>query len=350
MNVWSWVWGAQSDLVDNGHDELKNYMDKISSDTCAGRHDLVDSYADEAIAMAKQLNLSWVELFLRHWKLQSHVLHRAKPEAMLKEAVHLLEFSSRDENKDCPQSVCAVQDLANCYGCIDGPGYYEERIAVAQETLDRINPNWDCYGCISAEYVYALLDDHRFEKCIEYVDAYDKTMQTAGYSKDTGYLLLYKTEALARTGKFDLARKLIKKANNSGAGQTFVMNKKVYAALIESKSSNFDKAMTVLPVFKETEKSPKIKRLWAEVLCDCILGDKQYFTPSNMDVLEEIVCDMEARGVYRNAFDLFYMLAELYKRYEQNENQRIVDSMQRIQKKLKKDKGASAKLVKVQSM
>ena len=169
MNVWGWVWDAKSELEEQGHVELKGYMDRMPSDTCDGRHDLVDSYADEAIGMAKELNIGWVELFLRHWKLQSHVLHRAKPEAMLKEAVHLLEFSSRDENKDCPQSVCAVQDLTSCYGCIDGPGYFEERIAVAEETLERINPDWDCYACIATEYASALLDDGQIDQCIEYL-------------------------------------------------------------------------------------------------------------------------------------------------------------------------------------
>ena len=47
-----------------------------------------------------------------------------------------IEFANRDETRECPQSVCVTQDLAGCYAKLDGPGYAQERLDVARETLE----------------------------------------------------------------------------------------------------------------------------------------------------------------------------------------------------------------------
>jgi hypothetical protein len=58
----------------------------------------------------------------------------------LGEAVALFERAHREDTLECPQSICVTQDLAACYGNIDGPGWVPERIEVCDETLGRIDP------------------------------------------------------------------------------------------------------------------------------------------------------------------------------------------------------------------
>ncbi|REM95695.1 hypothetical protein DSI35_28675, partial [Mycobacterium tuberculosis] len=70
---------------------------------------------------------------------------------------------------DCPQSICVTQDLAACYGNIDGPGWVPERIEVCDETLGRIDPSWACFQCLSCEKADALLDDGRGQDALDYL-------------------------------------------------------------------------------------------------------------------------------------------------------------------------------------
>ncbi len=233
MNIWDWVGDMYDELIDMGQHELCDYMWEMPSDCCDGRHEQLDNYAEHAIAMAKELKLNWVEIFLRHWRLQSKILHRAEPKEMVKEAVSLLEFAHRPENKDCPQSMCVVQDLASCYAYFDGPGFAEERMAVAEENLNKINPEWPCYVCIASEYADALYDLGDFQGCLKYLDQLDQNMQAYGMAKDRGHLLLKRVKNTAELGAFEQARNLHQKIVNSGGGETFDLEIAINKSLIE---------------------------------------------------------------------------------------------------------------------
>ena len=62
-----------------------------------------------------------------------------------------------------------MQDLANYYGQLDGPGYWRDRIDVVQEARERITPKWDCFECISSEYADALIDAGKVEDALGYL-------------------------------------------------------------------------------------------------------------------------------------------------------------------------------------
>lgn len=97
-------------------------MEWLPTYTCDDEHEKVDALYPEGLALARGINDQWVEVFLRHWFLQSQVLHRENAKGMLDQAIALLDFSHQERTKDCPQRMCVVQDLANCYGIADGPG------------------------------------------------------------------------------------------------------------------------------------------------------------------------------------------------------------------------------------
>lgn len=170
MNIWEWVNETERRLKDEGHNRLAEIMDRISSLTCNDRHEEVEAILPEGVALSKQLGLPWVELFLRHWHMQSAILHQYDVKDRLGQAIDLLEFAHQDQNQSCPQSVCTTQDVAVAYGLLDGKGYAQERIDVSLETLSRINPSWPCYGCIATEYTSALIDQGKLDETIQFLD------------------------------------------------------------------------------------------------------------------------------------------------------------------------------------
>ena len=170
MDIWAWVRASTRELSSSGHARLAELLMQIPDATCDDRHAEVDALVPEALALARATKNPWIEMFVRHWSLQSRVLHRHEVSDCLPEAVSLLEFASRPGARDCPQSVCVTQDLACCYGDKDGPGYAAERLAVARETLARIDPTWPCFDCISSEYVAALIDDDRAAEALPFIE------------------------------------------------------------------------------------------------------------------------------------------------------------------------------------
>lgn len=163
MDIWSWVRARRKELLADGNARLAELLYALPDHVVDLRHHQVDALVPEAIALSRARKDPWIELFFRHWELQSRVLTRMHGEGALASAVDLVDFAHRPETEGCPQSVCTIQDLAACYGIVDGPGWAPERIEVTAETLARIDPTWGCFDCISAEHADALRDGAQLE-------------------------------------------------------------------------------------------------------------------------------------------------------------------------------------------
>ncbi|MFD0528914.1 hypothetical protein ACFQ1I_21305 [Kitasatospora arboriphila] len=158
-DIWAWVRDTHEQLSEAGHHRLAAALVEIAGHAVEGRNEQLDAMYPEALASARALGLPWVEVFLRHWRMQNLLNKRHQGEAAMAEAVDLLEFAHREETASCPQSVCAVQDFTICHANIDGPGYVAERLAVLEETLARVEPARACFDCLSREYADTLEDD-----------------------------------------------------------------------------------------------------------------------------------------------------------------------------------------------
>ena len=180
MDIWRWVGEAEEALRKDGHGRLANLLQRIPSYVCDDDHGRVDGVMPEALALTRVAKAPWLEIFLRHWHLQSRVLHRMQARDSLTDAVTLVEMASRDENRGCPQSVCATQDLTACYGAMDGPGYALDRLRVASESLERIDPDWPCFSCISMEYVSALQDTGKPQEALDFLDGQLAQLRDSG--------------------------------------------------------------------------------------------------------------------------------------------------------------------------
>lgn len=208
MNIWEWVTQTERKLRDEGHHRLAEIMDRVPSMTCDDHHEEVEALVPEGVALAKQLELPWVELFLRHWHMQSAILHQYDVKERLPQAIELLEFAHRDHNRDCPQSVCTTQDVAVAYGLVDGKGYAQERLDVSRETLDRITPTWPCFRCISAEHANALIAQERYDDAITFLDTTVEKLKAHQRRPDGDLAGSYTEAYLKRDKPGDLERAL----------------------------------------------------------------------------------------------------------------------------------------------
>ncbi|MBD0690432.1 hypothetical protein [Streptomyces sp. CBMA123] len=179
-DIWAWVRDTDQQLREAGHQRLADAMYELPEHATEGRNEQLDAVYPEALAAARALDLPWVEVYLRHWRMQNLLNERQQGESVLPEAVDLLEFAHREETAGCPQSVCVVQDFAICHARVDGPGYVAERLAVVGETLERIEPGRACFDCLSREYSDALEDDGRAADALAHLDTSAARMRAAG--------------------------------------------------------------------------------------------------------------------------------------------------------------------------
>jgi len=180
MDIWNWVEKLQDDLGEAGQAQSAQLLTRLTDDVCELRLDRVDALLPEARALGKTLGNPWLDVFVGHWDMRNRVGNRLEGESALGDAVALFERAHRADTVECPQSICVTQDLAACYGNIDGPGWVPERIEVCEETLARIDPSWACFQCLSCEKADALLDDGNSQGALDYLDVQAGTVLAHG--------------------------------------------------------------------------------------------------------------------------------------------------------------------------
>ncbi|MBL8739817.1 MAG: tetratricopeptide repeat protein, partial [Myxococcales bacterium] len=249
MDIWEWVEEATEALRESGGERLADLIDELSSACCDGEHERVENMVPEALSLARAAKHPWLEVFIRHWLLQSRVLHRHDVSRdTMKQAVSLIEFASRPETRSCPQSVCAVQDLASAYGLVDGVGFAAERLAVTEEALGRIDPSWPCFDCVSSERVNALLDLERHAEALELCER-----QLAQHPRSTTGLQGNRFRALSALGRHREALVVAEKIDMANSGESGAVTHALYRALAHARLGEVAQALDLLPAFSRLE-------------------------------------------------------------------------------------------------
>jgi len=256
MNIWAWVYDKQEQLRERGHHRLAAVMDDLPTAVCDMRHEQAEAMVPEGLALATDLEEPWVEIFLRHWLMQSRVLHRYQGRDNLEGCVSLLEFSHRPGNRDCPQSLCVVQDFANCYGVTDGPGYAQERLSVTEEALGRIDPTWPCFECISLERAGALQDAGRLQDAVNFIDAQLEAATAADVVRSHDKMFKNKAHCLVLLGRSEEALVLLRAAPPSSAsGESGAVGYKVALAEALVAVGQPEAAASTLPALEDIDDS-----------------------------------------------------------------------------------------------
>lgn len=269
MDIWAWVNTLQTDLREAGQGRIADLIDSIPEDTYNSRPERVLAALPEAIAAARALKNPWLEIFFRHWGLNNRLSNRAEGEVALSEAVSLIEFAHREDHLECPQSVCVTQDIAVCYRNIDGPGWAPDILAVCEETLARINPQWPCFCCISREYGEALLDADRAEEAVTFLDRQAQAMLNEGNTLDFAFQAL-QARALWKAGQSERALTLLadldRQEDADGGGDPDRYHQRAtLRATIQAERGEFDAAAQSLPGWSEL--IPSSYASWAHVAC-----------------------------------------------------------------------------------
>jgi len=312
MDIWKWVIKKERQLIDQGQHRLSQIISDMPSLTCDDEHHRVDALYPEGLALARQAGDPWVELYLRHWYLQSQVLHRHNAKGMLKEAVALLDFAHQENTKDCPQRICAVQDLAACYGILDGPGYVEQRLEVTDETLSQINGSWPCYACVGMEKVSALLDGNRLEEAVQASQDIVKEIQSHGIEPHTGSeLSRILTKVYIRQGEYKKALALISRAKNDGGGEGFLRHKSQLTALTYAYLGDYTKAMEHSLPFDEVLLSQAYIEDWCETNFVCAKHSGLEISDQLLHQFQHLGFSLQANGACRMGMVVFGQLFEL---------------------------------------
>lgn len=297
MNIWQWVHDTEKELREHGHGRLAELLDELPSAVCADRHEQVDALVPEALALARGLELPWVELFVRHWSLQSRVLHRMDASA-LGDALSLLDFAHAETTRDCPQAVCSVQDLSACYEHVDDVGYAADRVAVAEEALARIDPSWPCFECISEELGSALGALGKHEESLSFLvnqERAAKSLVSRAFSGRFGT----RASALMELGRHEEALTLVRERSR---GQT-ERNRIELAAILESLAlaglGRLDEAARALARVPDPLLIPAHYQRWAEAAEALVIAGELANDVPFGQVLQAMLARLDRQGIGR---------------------------------------------------
>jgi tetratricopeptide (TPR) repeat protein len=311
MDIWRWVGEKQNELTESGRPRLAELIDRIPGYVVNHEHAQLDAIIPEALALAREAKSPWLELFIRHWNLQSRILHRHEATAYLPEAVRLLELASRDEVRDCPQSVCVIQDLAGCYAELDGPGYAPERLSVARETLARISAKWPCFTCISSEYAFGLIDDGDPAGALRFVDEQTAALVQVGRGAAAHHLAGARIESLLRLDRPSDALAVAERARANENDVNDQLTHGLDVARLLALLGRHDEALDVLPPFDRILPTPSLYERWTQATHALALAAA---VPNDWK-LEGRLFDLETRladnGVIRTAIGIAQQRADL---------------------------------------
>jgi tetratricopeptide (TPR) repeat protein len=162
-----WVLDLANQLEETGESEVSAAIWQLLYAAMDNDADGAETVFPQIVAYARHAAIPWLEVCARHWRLQTYLGAGLKVGEMLPEAVSLLAMSARDENRGCPESRCAVQDVALCYGFIDAPSYAQERLAVIEDLRATLKPGVGCFGCMAQQAVGALCSIGRYQEALD---------------------------------------------------------------------------------------------------------------------------------------------------------------------------------------
>ncbi|GAA2119517.1 hypothetical protein GCM10009759_67630 [Kitasatospora saccharophila] len=308
-DIWSWVHDTHRQLAETGQHRLADALAEIAGHAVEGRNEQLDAMFPEALASARALGLPWVEVFLRHWRLQNLLNKRHQGEAAMSEAASLLEFAHREETASCPQSVCAVQDFTICHANIDGPGYVPERLAVLEEALQRVEPARACFDCLSREYADTLEDDGRPADALTYLDRAETRIRAAGERTSLSFAHS-RASALHRLGRhqdaldaYDTAERSYVAAGNRPDDDD---RRKLSAgrALQFAALGRTDRALELLPDVEEADRSPDIRNRWSAAV-ELLVAAGEFDNDAALGArLASWAGELDAVGSHRPCLDL----------------------------------------------
>ena len=211
-SVWSWLYYFLDDLYDSDQDEIADKIEDFSSLAYAKDQDSVEAVYPELLAYARAHENKWLEIFIRHWRLQAYVGTNSDQRKLVPEALDLLAFSQSDDTRDCPQSTCIVDDLAAIYSSIDAPGFAPELLEMLEDAMQGLSPKVECFQCMTMCLVDTWVDLGEPEKALEIWKQGDR--ENPDFFREQHfyrYLATSVAHALIDAGRYKIAAEMLDK-------------------------------------------------------------------------------------------------------------------------------------------
>ncbi|HLL84056.1 MAG TPA: hypothetical protein VK420_15430, partial [Longimicrobium sp.] len=349
MNIWDWVLREVDESRKAGRHRLAELILRVPQLATDDEHSPLDAVMPEALALARAAKNPWLEVYFRHWNLQSRILHRLEVSEWMTEAAQLLDFAHSDEVRGCPQSVCVTQDFAACFGSVDGPAYVEERLAAASETLARINAQWPCFTCISSERASALLDGARPEETLAFLDRQEAALVAEGQGRQRHRFLNSRCAALLDLGRPEAALELLRNAGDP-PDENERKERAIDEARVLAVLGRGEEGAALLPPFERIRGAPNLYRQWAEAVCALV----EVGAYLNGHALERTLLEMEDRltscGAVRKAFNTAHDRARMaLRRSARATALHACARMEALLPKLRRPLGADAELAEIRA-
>lgn len=255
-------------------------------------------------ALAIRRSAPWLGVFGRHWELQGRLNHLDEGASALPDAVTAFEISRRPENRDCPQSVCAVQDLCIAFLSTDGPSYASQVVQTCDEALGRVDPTWPCFDCIATELTKGLLVRGDAERALEVTVSTQATIRETG-SRPSSFHFVAQLDALlgadfAQAAEVARAFEARRFDFRSSYGPT-VVRMKVAETLV--KTGFLDEGLEGLGEWPDPVEVPALAEGWL-CLAECVIAaHPDYNTPGRRRTAVVLAQRHLAKGRFRHAFD-----------------------------------------------
>lgn len=315
MNEWEWIYQIHKKLLEHGQDRLAYLIEKISDYTVNNEHAQVDAIIPEALALTHQCKIPWLEVYFRYWHLESRIWKRFEGRNALADAINLVEFAHREENKECPWTVSTLYSLIGCHGIIDGPGFAEERKKIALEALSHLNPaqNTNIFDCFTGEYAGALFDQEKYAEAYAFLMKQDALRIKSSVPLEESPNLWQHTirnlsalkrneEALEQTQQFQ------EKAQHD---RSRFMRLQLYKTSILAHLQRWEEAEAALPPLSEIEPNPGYYKLWTEAVKLLIQGNILPNTWQLAKTLQQFIHRLSTQGAIRPAIDIAFIQIEL---------------------------------------
>lgn len=313
-DLWSWFDNLLDTMRQNGEGDIARRTDQYLMDCYEGRLEKGEAAYPSLLLYARSKKNVWLEIFLRHWLLQLRYQKNYKMGESLNEALELLQLTKSEDAKGCPQSICAVQDLARCYSARDETGSAEIVLQVASETFETLTRDIPCYKCVGAEKAYALRLCGRAEEAMDLInEVYYGSGGMRKNDPNKGEHFYKHTIKVFYNAYYELDdhEEVLRLYNDYMNSRHAQEPYNATVALSHIQLGEFQKAAEILEPFDFALKQKKFSSQWGEAIEKLVRQGTIDNTTAQTEQLRQAASIHEKNGMWRTAFNLYHNAAQI---------------------------------------